>query len=213
MEGGYSSFAQKLANSPAIEEKLRQGFKKYLNPFMLSMWRLGLGGWINGWPEVGGRILVLTHIGRKSGIRRQTPVNYTRIGDDLYITAGFGQLSDWYRNLRANPQVEVWLPEEPWWKLQHSWWSGIAEDISDDPGRLKILRQVLIASGFAAWAVGINPKTISDDQLAAMTETYRLIRIRRTEACTGCDGPGDAAWVWPVATSILLAVLFLRRKR
>ena len=28
---------------PRTEERLRQGFKKYLNPFMLTMWRLLLG--------------------------------------------------------------------------------------------------------------------------------------------------------------------------
>ncbi|HEY3342677.1 MAG TPA: nitroreductase family deazaflavin-dependent oxidoreductase, partial [Anaerolineae bacterium] len=117
------------------DAQARQGFR-YFNRCMLLMWRLGLGAWVNGWPEVGGRIMVITHTGRKSGIKHRTPVNYALIGGELYCTAGFGQVSDWYRNIKANPGVEVWLPE--------GWWAGSAEEISDPGARLLLLRQVLI---------------------------------------------------------------------
>jgi len=151
----------------------RRRFKRF-NHFMLLMWRLGFGRWVNAWPAVGGRIMVLGHIGRKSGQQRQTPVNYTQINADVYCTAGFGPGSDWYRNLLANPEVEVWLPDGRW--------KGRAEDVSNCDQHLPRLRQVLIASGFAAYLAGINPRTISDEQLAAACSDYRLIRIRRTEA-------------------------------
>ena len=154
-------------------DRWRRIFKRF-NHFMLLMWRLGLGRWINAWPAVGGRIMVLGHTGRRSGLRRQTPVNYAQVNGDVYCTAGFGLGSDWYRNLRANPQVEVWLPDGRW--------VGRAEDVSDCPQRLHLLRQVLIASGFAAYLAGINPRTISDEQLTVAGSGYRLIRIRRTEA-------------------------------
>ena len=36
---------------PMSQEKLRQSFKKF-NRFMLLMWRLGLGAWVNGCPSV-----------------------------------------------------------------------------------------------------------------------------------------------------------------
>ena len=126
---------------PHIEEKLRHYFK-YLNNFMVCMWRFGLGWMINIWPDVFGRIMIITHTGRKSGRRYQTPVNYMIIDDDIYCTAGFGKGADWFRNMIADPQVEVWLPD--------GWWLGVAEDISDCEARLPIMRDVLIASGFAA---------------------------------------------------------------
>lgn len=187
-----------------IEEKLRQGFK-YFNRFMMLMWRLGLGPWINAWPEVGGRIMVITHIGRKTGIKRHTPVNYTLADGEIYCTAALGNISDWYRNIMANPEVEVWLPD--------GWWAGMAEDVTDSEVRTPLLRQVLIASGFAARAAGIDPVAMTDAELDAVTDAYRLIRIRRTEARTGPNGPGDLAWVWPLATMILLPLLLFRRKR
>jgi deazaflavin-dependent oxidoreductase (nitroreductase family) len=190
--------------APEKLENLRQMFKQ-MNKFMLLMWRLGLGSWLNFWPDVGGRIMVITHTGRKTGRKRRTPVNYAIVEDELYCTAGFGPMSDWYRNLKAHSQVEVWLPE--------GWWTGVAEEITDPQWRLPLLRQVLIASGFAAPTFGIYPKTMTDAELEAVTTDYRLIHIRRTEARTGPDGPGDLAWIWPLAAMILLPLALLRRRQ
>jgi len=178
-----------------LEQQLRQGFKAF-NPFMLLLWRLGLGSWVNLWPEGGGCIMVLTHTGRKTGLRRRTPVNYAEIDGELYCTAGFGQISDWYRNIRANPQVEVWLPS--------GWWAGVADEITGQPDALPILRQVLINSGFAARSAGLDPVRMKDAELQAATANYRLLHIQRTAACTGQDGPGALAWVWPLTTFLLL---------
>jgi deazaflavin-dependent oxidoreductase (nitroreductase family) len=189
---------------PHIEERMRHYFK-YLNKFMIWMWRLGLGGLMNIWPDVFGRIMIITHTGRISGRRYKTPVNFAIIGDDIYCTAGFGKDADWFRNLLTDPQVEVWLPQ--------SWWTGIAEDLSDIEQRLPILRDVLIASGFAAYAAGVNPRKMSDQSLNTVTAKYRLIRIRRAQARTGPQGPGDLAWIWPLATMLLLPLIFPRRKR
>jgi deazaflavin-dependent oxidoreductase (nitroreductase family) len=187
------------ATSKSEERLLR--FFRTLNRFMVALWRLGLGGGINGWPSVGGRIMVLTHLGRRTGIRRRTPLNYAIVDGDVYCTAGFGGGSDWYRNILADPQVEIWLPD--------GWWAGSASDHSGSDARIDLLRKVLIASGFAAWLAGIRPRTDSDPKLAALTEEYRLLRIRRSHALTGRGGPGDLAWIWPLATMILLLILLL----
>ena len=56
-------------------------------------------------------VLLLTTIGRKSGLRRVTPLQYERVGDTIFIAAARGVSADWYRNLLADPQVEVELPE------------------------------------------------------------------------------------------------------
>ena len=186
------------------EDKLRNAFKLF-NRFMLLLWQLGLGNMVNMWPLVGGRILILTHTGRKTGLRRRTPVNYALVDGDIYCTAGFGHISDWYRNLKANPHVEVWLPD--------GWWFGIAEDVSESPNRLPLLRAVLIASGFAAYAAEVNPRALSDDDLAEKTADYCLIKIHRTKACTGSDGPGQWAWIWPLLTFLLIPLLIIKRRK
>ncbi|MDD5469023.1 MAG: nitroreductase family deazaflavin-dependent oxidoreductase [Anaerolineales bacterium] len=187
----------------STDETLRRGFKTF-NPFMVLMWRLGLGAWVNAWPSVGGRIMVLTHTGRKTGLKRRTPVNYAEVDGDIYCVAGYGPRSDWYRNLVADPRVEVWLPGE--------WWEGLAEGVTQPEARLPLVRQVLIASGFAAHLAGIRPKEISDEALSRATADYCLVRIRRAAPRTGREGPGDLAWVWPLATMLLLP-LVLRQRR
>jgi len=189
---------------PQLEAKLRQGLK-YLSRFHLWMWRLGLGPWLNFWPSGLGRYLVITHIGRKSGLKRRTSVNYALVDDEVYCVAAFGGVADWYRNIIANPQVEIWLPD--------GWWAGIAEEVTQSETRLPIIRQVLIGSAFAARVAGVNPHTLTDEELDAITKDYRLIRLRRVAARTGKDGPSDLAWVWLVATWILLPLVLFRRKR
>ena len=188
---------------PALDARLRRGFRGF-NRFMLLMWRLGLGPWMNIWPDGFGRILVLTTLGRKSGLPRRTPLNYAVVDGELYCTAGFGGVSDWYRNICANAHVEVWLPD--------GWWDAVAEDITDSPRRRELLRAVLRSSGFVAPLVGVNIATMDDAALDAATATYRLVHIQRTAARTGPAGPGDLAWVWPAATHILLFLLLLGRK-
>ncbi len=189
--------------TPGQLENLRQAFKM-LNPIMVLMWRLGLGAILNMWPAVGGRYLILRHYGRKSGKAYLTPVNYAEIEGDLYITAGFGEHADWYQNILANPEVEVWLPD--------GWWSGVAHDASNVPNREAKLRQVIVASGFAGPLFGLDQGQLDDEQFAAATREYRLVRIRRTAARTGPGGPGDLNWVWQVATVGLLLRSLRRRK-
>lgn len=188
--------------SPIQSDRLRYAFK-WLNRWMVFWWRLGLGGAGNN-RHVSGQIMILTHIGRKSGIRRRTPVNYALVNDELYCVAGFGSGSDWVRNIMANKTVEVWLPQ--------GWWEGVAEDVSDQTNRLPLMRSVLIASGFASRMAGIDPIYMTDAELAQKTGEYRLIRIARKAALAGPGGPGELAWVWPFVTTGLLIAL-LRRTR
>jgi len=184
------------------EAKLKRLFKLF-NKFMLLLWRLGLGS-IGNQTKYGGYVMVITQTGRKSGQVRRTPVNYAIIDGDIYCTSGFGRRSDWYHNILANPQVEVWLPD--------GWWAGHAEDVSEAENRIDLMRAVLIGSGFATYLAGINPHKLPDEELETATGTYRLIRIRREQAMTGTGGPGDLNWLWPLST-ILLIVLLLAKKR
>lgn len=136
---------------------------------MVGMWKMGWGKAINSWPAGFGRIMVIKHRGRKSGKEFLTPVNYATVEGEIYCTAGFGAISDWYRNMLVCPRVELWLPEGK--RL------ACAEDVSESPRRLFLLRQVIVASGFAGPLFGINPGKLSDDQLDAASKEYRLVHF------------------------------------
>jgi deazaflavin-dependent oxidoreductase (nitroreductase family) len=173
------------------ENTLRRAFNQF-NKIMILMWRLGLGAWINSAPEAAGRIMVLTTTGRKSGLKRRAPVNYIRLDGDVYCVGGFGAATQWYRNIKADPQIELWLPD--------GWWAGHAQDVTDPETRLTMLRRVLANSGFAAETFGaINPHTISDAELEADAADWPVVHVRLERALSGPGGPGDLAWAWPVA--------------
>lgn len=59
-------------------------------------------GWI-----VGKFILLLTHTGRKSGNRYNTPLQYEKIDGAYCVGAGRGPRADWFCNLLADPHVHV----------------------------------------------------------------------------------------------------------
>jgi hypothetical protein len=74
--------------TPQQEESLRKFFHR-MNRFMVWMWKRGWGKWINIWPAVMGRIMVIRHRGRKSGREYLTPVNYAPVDGEIYCTAGW----------------------------------------------------------------------------------------------------------------------------
>jgi deazaflavin-dependent oxidoreductase (nitroreductase family) len=53
-------------------------------------------------------MLLLDHVGAKSGKRRTTPLTYLREGEQLVIVAskgGYPKNPSWFHNLRANPDT------------------------------------------------------------------------------------------------------------
>ena len=71
-------------------------------PVYLYRWRLG---WL-----LGHRCLLLTHTGRRTGLRRQTvleAVEYRKDGPEVVVVNGFGRDSDWVRNIEAKAGEEV----------------------------------------------------------------------------------------------------------
>lgn len=178
-----------------------RAFLHRVNPGMVLMWRLGLGRMINIWPSQAGRILVLAHKGRRSGRVYRTPLNYAPApdrDDEVYCVAGFGPRTDWYRNLLADPLVELWLPGGRW--------QAVARDAEADVDRIQRVRDVLRASGFAANVAGVRLDRLDDAQLAEVTADYRLVHLRRSGEDPGTSpAPGDLAWTWLPALAAVVA--------
>lgn len=68
------------------------------------------GGRVSEGPFAGRQLLVLTTTGAKSGETRETPLVYTRDGDDIVIIASMGGAAShpaWYHNIVANPRVTI----------------------------------------------------------------------------------------------------------
>ncbi|MFZ5857146.1 MAG: nitroreductase/quinone reductase family protein [Chloroflexota bacterium] len=74
---------------------------KHIQKIHRVLYALGLG------PLIGRIILLLTTTGRKSGLKRVTPLQYEKIGDDYYLGAARGRKADWVRNIQSDPRVEI----------------------------------------------------------------------------------------------------------
>jgi deazaflavin-dependent oxidoreductase (nitroreductase family) len=61
------------------------------------------------------QMLLLDHVGAKSGVQRTAPLVYAEDGEDLILIAskgGYPKNPAWYYNLRANPDTTVQVGRE-----------------------------------------------------------------------------------------------------
>ena len=176
------------------EPWLRSGFKVLNRRFMIPVHRAGLGAWLS--TPIGGYMLLLRVRGRKSGVTRETPLNYLVAEGSVWVVAGFGPRTEWYRNLLADPQVEVWMPAG-----RHA---GIAEEELDPAVRGRILPALMKATGGPAFMIGLNPWTASDEAIVAALAWVPLIRVRPADGPieAGPDDPGGRNWLWRQAVAL-----------
>jgi deazaflavin-dependent oxidoreductase (nitroreductase family) len=167
-----------------MHDELRKVMRLVNKYFMVPAYRLGLGGLVSS--PFSGYILVIKTTGRKTGKKRYSPVNYTIQNGCVYCLAGFGSISDWYRNVTANPQVEVMLPGGAF--------AGVVEEVSDEAERLSAVRALLVNAGFAGYFMGFNPRTASDELISEKLQGYPMLRIRPRGIASGPADPGG--WLW-----------------
>ncbi|HEY3335494.1 MAG TPA: nitroreductase/quinone reductase family protein [Candidatus Limnocylindrales bacterium] len=156
--------------------------------FMVPLLRLGLGAWL-GTP-FGGYVLLLRVRGRKSGLVRETPLSYFVADGSAWVMAGFGARTEWYRNLVADPVVEIAMPG----RVLHC----RAEEATDPGTRARIMPALTRATGLPGAMVGCNPWTAPDARIVALLAGIPLVRLTPFESplAGGPDDPGGHAWIW-----------------
>jgi len=92
---------------------------KALNARMAANYRRGFG------PTRA--ILLLTTTGRKSGQPRVTPLQFEEVDGEIYVASARGPAADWFKNLQANPNVQVQLGRRAF--------AALAEPVTD-PARI-----------------------------------------------------------------------------
>jgi deazaflavin-dependent oxidoreductase (nitroreductase family) len=179
---------------------------RWLNRWlMIPALRAGLGQWLS--TPIGGCLLLLRVRGRKSGAIRETPLNYLITDGAVWIVAGFGPRSDWYRNLLAEPRVEAWLPGR---RI-----AGTAVEVRAPGVRQRILPALMRSTGAPALGSGVNPWRETDEAVAQHLAWVPLIRIDPDEGWldSGPDDPGGHAWIWRQALALGLSWLAWRSLR
>jgi deazaflavin-dependent oxidoreductase (nitroreductase family) len=110
------------------EQKLPHGVYRLAFRLPIGLYRIGLG-WL-----FGTRFVLLTHTGRKSGLPRQTMlevVRYEKASGACIIASGWGFISDWFKNISANPKV--------FFQVRNKRSPGIAERLSPDEAGQELL--------------------------------------------------------------------------
>ena len=97
---------------------------------------------------------VLETTGRVSGEPRRTPLGGRRVGDTFWLVSEFGELSQYVRNIKANPEVRV--------RIMGRWHTGTAHLLPDDDPRAR-LRTLPRFNSTAVKAMGSNLLTVRVD--------------------------------------------------
>ena len=174
---------------------------RFLNKFfMVPIFRLGFGPFFGN--PFTGYIMVLKTIGRKSGKVRFAPVNYTIHKGNVYCISAARKESDWYRNLQANPEIEMILPGGAIYARM--------DEMDDLDDKVLITRQILKSAGFAGFFEGYNPFTISDEELNAKVTNLPLLRFQPMGVGSGASDAGGWAWIWSFVVTIIVIILLVR---
>lgn len=124
-----------------------------INPVVRLAWDLGI-------PIPGDALLETT--GRRTGLRRRTPVCEALEGETFWVIAQRGRDADWVRNIQANPRVRVKVSGP-----RAGWRAGTAHLLDDDPrDRRRILSQANFPRRLCmstSKALNTNPLTIRVD--------------------------------------------------
>lgn len=103
--GRFTQWALQVAN----RRGLYLGRRSTRIHVALYRWSKGrVGGHLPGWPVA--RIVLLDHVGARTGRRRTSPVMYKELGEAIVVAASkAGQPTHpaWYHNLRANPETTI----------------------------------------------------------------------------------------------------------
>jgi deazaflavin-dependent oxidoreductase (nitroreductase family) len=186
----------------------RLAFRYGNRALMVPLHRAGLSAWL-GNPVTGCQLLLTTR-GRKSGLPRHTPLGYCIADGSAWVMAGYGTSTLWYRNLLADPRVEVLLPGRP--PL-----AATAEEVTDEQTRRRIIPALARSMPLPGAMIGCLPTTAPDERILEQTAWVPLIAIRPPSGAliAGPDDPGGHGWIWrqAIATATTLVVAGALRGR
>ena len=138
----------------------KKGMLRFLfrAPVHLYSWHLG---WI-----FGHRLLLLTHIGRRTGLRRQTVlevVDYRTDGPEVVVANGFGRDSDWVRNIEARPGEEVTVGSQHFVAIHRFLGEEEAATVVEEYEHRNRFIAPIVRKGFS-WLVGWQYRGGDDDR-------------------------------------------------
>ena len=151
--------------------------------------RVGLGPVIGN--PITAHLMLLRTRGRRTGLRREAPLGYVIRDGSVYCVAGYGQPTPWYRNLLADPEVEVVLPGRRF--------HGRAEPVTDPVEWLGAYRALIASFGLVGRLIVPDVSGMDDEALLATHGSLPVVRIRPIDPhgplVAGPFDPGGNGWI------------------
>jgi deazaflavin-dependent oxidoreductase (nitroreductase family) len=202
-----------LPYGPLLSRLLRpiqRGFLAVNGLLVAPALRLGLGRLLGN--PMTGHLMVLRTRGRVTGRIREAPLGYVIRDGAVWCVAGYGRSTPWYRNLLADPSVEVVLPGRTV--------RGVATPVEDQGAWAAAFRDLIGSFGVLGRLVVGRIDGLTDEQLRARYETLPIVRIDPLAAAGGLRsgiwdrGPVGAAVIagWVTLAGALLIAAIRRRR-
>ncbi|MBN1286508.1 MAG: nitroreductase family deazaflavin-dependent oxidoreductase [Anaerolineae bacterium] len=152
-----------------------QGAQAKLVRFPVVLYRMGLG------PILGRRIAILTTRGRRTGLLRYSPIGYMRDGDLFYAVSAWGERSDWYKNLQANPSATLQIG---------NWRFAVKAEMLETPEEIKAMLEAAKSGGNEEFAQSVEHRS------GGNFDMLRAVRLTPTGYPPEGEIPQDLMWVW-----------------
>lgn len=156
------------------------------------LYRLGLGPLLEGV-----HLMVLTTVGRTSGLPRHTAIEYRLHGSKTYVISAWGERPHWYQNLLARPVVGV---------AQGGRRFAARATVIYDPGEatrvLYLFRKRAPAIYDALLARLSSEETVSARTVPTITDHFVIVRL---DPAPDTDGPEPVQADWRGAGIALAA--------
>ena len=150
-----------------------------------------------------GYLMVLRTRGRRTGLVRAAPLGYVVLDGAIYCCAGFGATTAWYRNVQADPWVEVVLPGRTL--------KGKAVPVSAPDEWVRAYRALIASLGLVGRLTVGDVRGLDDAELLAAHGGVPLVRITPSAFIPGPLDPGGRFWLVPWGTSAVLAIALATR--
>jgi deazaflavin-dependent oxidoreductase (nitroreductase family) len=157
-------------------------------------WRMGFGALLGRW------MILLTTWGRKSRLPRHTMLSYTLHTGKAYLISGWGERSDWYQNLSADPHVTVQFGGRSY--------HATARRVIDLEEYKAVMQKMLQTGGDSHFKPWLRSLDIAYDinDLVAKRERVHLVALDPSDQAGPPHLRADLIWLWGVILGVVIVV-------
>jgi deazaflavin-dependent oxidoreductase (nitroreductase family) len=153
---------------------------------------------------VGKIFMILTTTGRKSNQPRHTAIEFHEYKGRKYVYSGFGEKSDWYKNILVDPHVTI--------QTASGTEKVIARRITDEKELAKAFEFVSHNPTMKRWVQALGFR-LNLDEFIAKKDCFYLFTFDPTGESTPPPLESDLKWVWLmiILGSILIGWLLVHQ--